>query len=105
MLIASYRSAGQGIRSAAGNVEWELMAWATGVAVFTHMMTFLAVTYYGQIIMVWFFALAVTNVRSSSPMGQRMFSVATGRFAADPLQRLAARPMVPYQQPQRMIRR
>ncbi len=106
ILVSAYRSAGKSIRSAAGNVEWELLAWSTGVAVFTHMMSFLAVAYYGQIIMVWFFALAVTSIRSSSPVSQRGFSVKMGGYTADSLSRMAARPVLPYQQRQQpMIRR
>jgi len=102
MIVAAYRNCGIAMKTVKGNPEMELIAWATGVAIFAHMMTFLAVTYFGQIIMVWFFSLAVTGIRNSSPIGQRGFSVLTGRMHADPLSRLAAKPAMPYSQPARV---
>ncbi len=102
MIVAAYRNCSVAIRTAKGSTELELIAWATGVAIFAHMMTFLAVTYFGQIIMAWFFSLAVTGIRNSSPINQRGFSVLTGRMHADPLSRLAAKPVLPYAQPARV---
>lgn len=102
IIVYAYRNVGKAMETVRGNPELELIAWATGVSIFAHMMTFLAVTYYGQIIMVWFFSLAVTGIRNSSPINQRGFSLLTGRMHADPLSRLAARPVVPYAQPARI---
>jgi hypothetical protein len=98
VFVSAYRNVGRAMRTAAGHVEWELMAWATGVAVFTHMVTFLAVTYYGQIIFVWYVSLAVTSVRNANPQ-RRGFSIVTGRYNVDALSRLASRPVLPYRQP------
>lgn len=99
LLIESYRNAGVGMRSAAGDTEQQLMSWATGVSVFVHMMTFLAVTYYGQITMVWFMSLALTGIASRSP-ARRGYSPLTG-WHSDPLVRLA-RPRFAQRQPVRL---
>jgi hypothetical protein len=42
------------------------MSWALGVALFIHCMTFLAVSYFGQIILVWYLLLAM--IGSLSPV-------------------------------------
>jgi len=100
LMAAAYKNCGKALESAAGNKEDELLAWATGVSVFVHMMTFLAVTYFGQIMMIWYFSLAITGVVSRNPM-RRGFSVLTG-WAKDPLSRMASRRVLPYGQPARV---
>ena len=48
------------------------LAWALGVALLTHTMSFLAVSYFGQIIIVWYLLLgmigSLASVRSAAPL-------------------------------------
>ncbi len=97
LLVQAYKNVGRALKTTT-NQEDELMAWATGVSIFTHMLMFFVVFYFGQINMIWYFSLAVTSVSGRGAM----FPVAFGRRHADPLKRLAARPGMPFAQPIRM---
>jgi hypothetical protein len=95
----AYKSAGQAMDSAGPDTEGQLIGWATGVAVCVHMISFLVVTYFGQVLMTWYFALAVTAIRSRA-MGRGRNPIMTmlGR-RADPLAQLAARPTAGWPPP------
>jgi len=58
MISYGFRGAGRIIKRAKSRRE-EIMAWAIGVGLFVHMMTFLGASYFGQIIMTWYLQLAV----------------------------------------------
>jgi hypothetical protein len=45
--------------AAVGDRAGVYLAWAVGVSLFVHCMNFLAVSYFGQIMMMWYFALAI----------------------------------------------
>lgn len=104
LIVFAYKNVGKAMRSTMGNTELELLAWACGVSIFVHMMTFLVVTYYGQIIMIWFLSLALTSVYNRAGALTRGFSPLMGRYHnADALTRLSApRPVMPYPQSARM---
>jgi hypothetical protein len=42
-----------------GDRPMVFVSWAVGVSLFVHCMNFLAVSYFGQIMMMWYFALAI----------------------------------------------
>ena len=89
----AFKNTGEAMKSAGGDVEGELIAWACGVSVFVHLIVFMVVTYYGQIEMTWYFSLAMTAVTAGAARPQGYgFPVMFGR-QTDPLSRLAARPM------------
>jgi hypothetical protein len=55
----AFKGVGQMWRSAGNNRPQVIMAWSLGVALFVHMMNFLAVSYFGQILLVWYSNLAI----------------------------------------------
>ncbi len=93
LLLFAFRNVGRLRKTVHGNVEAELTAWAIGVGIFVHAMIFLAVTYYGQIVMIWYFSLAITGVVSGMQSG-RGGGFFMGQRRMDPLSRLAGRPMM-----------
>jgi hypothetical protein len=58
IIALCFRSVGQAWRANAGNRANMMLAWAIGVSLFVHCMNFLAVSYFGQIMMIWYFTLA-----------------------------------------------
>jgi hypothetical protein len=100
-----FKQVGKGMESAGDDVEGQLIAWATGVSLFVHLIQFMVVSYYGQIQMTWYFSLALVSVTAGAMAKQGYgFPVMFGR-QADPLSRLAnGRPggYPQYPQPVRM---
>ncbi|HOO18549.1 MAG TPA: hypothetical protein PLU99_15765, partial [Phycisphaerae bacterium] len=54
------------------------MVWALSVALFMHAMNFLAVSYFGQIIMIWFLILGVAGALTPSQVTTEGYYVRTG---------------------------
>lgn len=107
VFVRAYKNVGENMR-AAPDTENKLLAWATGVAVVVHMISFMVVSYYGQIDMMWYFSLAMTAVGVGAVMHQPQaygFPVMFGP-QGDALSRLAGRPPmgVGYPQGYRQIR-
>lgn len=73
VLVLAFRGIGGAVRKArrTGDRCREIAAWAIGVALFQHVMIFTSVTYFGQIIILWFLLLAV--IGSISPGGFALF--------------------------------
>jgi hypothetical protein len=59
MISVGFQQVGRIRRAVAGDRYKEVMAWSLGVALFVHCVNFIAVSYYGQIIAVWYLNLAV----------------------------------------------
>lgn len=66
ILLAAFRAVGRLVRAAGADRHASVLAWALGVALFIHAANFLAVSYFGQIIMVWYLLLAM--IASLSPV-------------------------------------
>lgn len=73
MIVFAFKSIGTLLSSLEDNTPEYIFAWALGVALFTHCMLFIGVSYFGQIIVVWYLLLAV--IGSLTPVAQN-FSVA-----------------------------
>ncbi len=72
--------------------EKSILSWALGVALFTHCVSFLGVTYFGQITFGWYFSLAAivslseplhTQARPSLARGRELRTKPSGRVAYD----------------------
>jgi hypothetical protein len=64
---------------AAGTDRWRVaFAWALGVSLFVHCMSFVSISYFGQIIMLWYLSLALIAGMPMHAVRRR----ATGRRAA-----------------------
>jgi hypothetical protein len=70
LIVLGYRTVGRLWRSVAGDREKLWLAWGLGVCLFTHSLNFIAVTYFGQIILMWYLLLAI--IGSLTPARQRV---------------------------------
>jgi hypothetical protein len=69
LISLGFRAIGLAWREAAG-APWKVaLAWALGVSLFVHVTNFLAVSYFGQIVFVWNFLLAM--IASLAPVPAR----------------------------------
>ena len=71
VIVVAFRGVGALWRSVASDRARLAMAWALGVALFVHVMNFFGVSYFGQIIMLWYMTLAIigslTPARLAAP--------------------------------------
>ncbi len=58
VILLAFNAVGRLWRSSTDNPYRTIMAWALGVSLFVHVTTFFAVSYFGQIQMVWYLLLA-----------------------------------------------
>jgi len=58
----AYSNVGKVVWSSFGDRNRTILAWSVGVSLFTHMMNFLAVSYFGYIEVLWILALAVPAI-------------------------------------------
>lgn len=69
-IFLGFRGAGL-IQKYASNTRFHnIAAWMIGVSIFVHCVSFLAVSYFGQIVMMWYLVLAISA--SLSPSSSRM---------------------------------
>lgn len=59
LLIFCYRTIGAKIDESAGNRTAQLTFWAIGCALFAHTVSFFGIAYFDQIILLWYFLLAM----------------------------------------------
>jgi hypothetical protein len=88
----AFQQVGRLRKSVEGQRYREVVAWGLGVALFVHCMNFLAISYFGQIITVWYLTLGAIGslgplaaARAAAPAGAR-----GGRTAAGARGRAAA---------------
>jgi len=68
----AFRSVGYAHRAVRRNARKVVMVWALGVALFVHCVNFLAVSYFGQVILAWYLLLAmIASVAPVHGMGPR----------------------------------
>ena len=76
LLVLGFRGVGQIARSVGNSRFRQITAWMLGATLFAHCVSFLAVSYFGQIIMIWYLTLAA--IASLSPTDRR-FATARSR--------------------------
>jgi hypothetical protein len=59
MIVLGFRAAGRLVRSRDADGPGRLMAWALGAAFLVHAIDFLAVSYFGQVLIAWYLALGI----------------------------------------------
>jgi hypothetical protein len=73
VLVMAFRGVGKILAESKDDRGRYLFAWALGVALFAHCMMFIAVSYFGQIIVVWYLLLAA--IASLAPSAQAVEAV------------------------------
>lgn len=68
IIVLAFRGVGRLWRSER-NVYRVAISWALGVSLFVHCMSFIAVAYFGQIYIVWYFLLAVIGSMETTSIG------------------------------------
>lgn len=67
LIVLAFRNIGALLRVRGQSSEKQVLAWSLGVALFVHVVSFMAVSYFGQIIVLWYLTLAMiaslTNAR------------------------------------------
>jgi hypothetical protein len=71
VLAYAFSAVGRTVRRERNDRSREIAAWALGVSLFQHVATYFGVTYFGQIIILWFMLLAV--IGSLAPGGFAVF--------------------------------
>jgi len=59
ILYFGFRSVGRVVKATERDRPTNILAWALGASLFAHAMSFFSVSYYGQIVMVWYLHLAM----------------------------------------------
>jgi hypothetical protein len=79
MMVCAFRGVGILLRTYRGDREKLLIAWALGLAIFSHAVSFIGVSYFGQIWMIWFLQLAMIGSLVSVAVPRRLTRPATAR--------------------------
>jgi hypothetical protein len=77
VIVLAFRNAGRIWKSVANDRRELIWSWAIGVALFVHATNFLAITYFGQIDMLWYLQLAMIG-----SLAQASYAAAAPRTAA-----------------------
>ena len=104
MIVLAYRGVGISRRASEGSRAASVASWAVGVTLFLHTMMFLSVSYFGQIILVWYLLLATiaslarvrkrasTPEAAPAPAGEAVDSARSAALGAGLRGRPSARP-------------
>ncbi len=70
LIMLCYRAIGRKIAETGGNGQAQLTLWAIGSALFAHTVSFFGIAYFDQIIVIWYFLLAVISTISGLPAAE-----------------------------------
>ena len=59
LIVLAVRNIGTLLRVSGQSSEKQVLAWSLGVALLVHVLSFMAVSYFGQIIVLWYLTLAM----------------------------------------------
>jgi hypothetical protein len=68
LIALAFQGLGQRLQRVEHAPAQRAMVWALSVALFMHAMNFLAVSYFGQIIMIWFLILGLAGALTPTPV-------------------------------------
>lgn len=68
LLTLCFRTIGLKVQETEGNKIAQLRYWAIGCALFTHMVSFMGITYFDQMMVSWFFLLAMISALDGIPV-------------------------------------
>ena len=75
MITIAFRDTGRVVQTAGRGTFRRAMSWAMGVSLFVHTYIFFGTSYFGQIILIWYLALAMIGSLAPSP---REWRIVTG---------------------------
>lgn len=94
VLVTAYRGAGRLWRAAGRDREKVALAWGLGVMLYVHTMCFIAVSYFGQIIVSWYMVPAmIASLTETSWLGRRRAARAPAGAVRRPVRRPMPRPV------------
>lgn len=106
MIVIAFRAVGAALRASAGDRATTALSWGIGVSLLTHSIIFFAVSYFGQIVVLWNLSLALTVCAATAAMPARARSRAavaravrrptTPRVIGGPVPRPASCPATGY---------
>jgi CDP-diglyceride synthetase len=70
LLSLCYRTIGVKIAEAGNNRPAQLTLWAIGSALFTHTISFFGIAYFDQIVVFWYFMLAMISTMSTMSISE-----------------------------------
>ncbi|MEM7165586.1 MAG: hypothetical protein AAF581_08980 [Planctomycetota bacterium] len=92
MIGFAFQSIGRAMRATPNDRWQQLFCWSLGVGMFMHVMNFLAVSYFGQVMLIWYLQLALIASIAQVPTNARQ---PVGPQPAQPQQpRTSRRPVV-----------
>jgi len=62
ILVTAFRAVGRAWRRAAPSRNAVILCWSIGVCLFVHVSNFIALTYFGQVILAWYLQLAMAGL-------------------------------------------
>lgn len=72
VLVLAFQKVGRLWRAMSGNRYLLILSWALGVSLFIHCMNFIAVSYFGQIYLIFFLLLAIIGSLRPVPLRQKI---------------------------------
>jgi hypothetical protein len=72
IIALGFQRVGRSVRLVRGNPRKVALVWAMGIALFTHSIVFIAVTYFGQIILAWYLVLGMIGTLEVAPARRRV---------------------------------
>jgi hypothetical protein len=72
IIALAFQRVGRQVRLLRGDARKTALVWAMGVALFTHAICFIAVTYFGQIILAWYLVLGMIGTLKVAPARRRV---------------------------------
>jgi hypothetical protein len=66
MIVRAFKSVGRARKAAEGDTAREFFFWTMGVAIFSHLVAFIGISYFDQTILEWFALLAMIGVATIS---------------------------------------
>lgn len=86
LIYLAFRSVGQALRRDSRDRQKVIMGWAVGTALFVHIINFLAVSYFGQILMLWYLQLAMVSTLHPALFARRIVPARSTPASIQPAQ-------------------
>ena len=81
LLVLAFRDVGCLWRVNTGNSYQLALSWALGVSLFVHCMNFIGVSYFGQIIIIWYLVLGIIGSKSPKTAALHAYTIKKYLFA------------------------